>query len=33
MSTFANSEDQDEMQHNDAFHQGQQCFVMVKKIF
>ena len=33
MSTFTNSEDQDEMQHNDAFHQGLQCFVKVKKIF
>ena len=30
MSTFANSEDPDEMQHN-AFHQG--LTVKVKKIF
>ena len=32
MSTFANSEDQGEMQHNAAFHQ---CllFVKLKKIF
>ena len=27
MSTFANSEDPDEMQHNAAFHQGQHCKV------
>ena len=26
MSTFANSEDPDEMQHNAAFHQGLHCF-------
>ena len=32
MSTFANSEDQDEMQHNAAFHQST-LFVKVKKIF
>ena len=32
MSTFANSEDQDEMQHNAAFHQGLHC-LKVKKIF
>ena len=25
MSTFANSEDPDEMQHNAAFHQGLHC--------
>ena len=25
MSTFANSEDQDEMQHNAAFHLGLHC--------
>ena len=33
MSTFANSEDPDEMQHNNAFHQGLHCFVKVKKTF
>ena len=32
MSTFANSEDPDEMQHNAAFHQSLH-FVKVKKIF
>ena len=32
MSTFANTEDPDEMQHNAAFHQGLHCF-KVKKIF
>ena len=32
-STFANSEDPDEMQHNAAFHQGLHCFVKVKTIF
>ena len=33
MSTFANSEDPDEMQHNAAFHQGlhSTLFVKVKK--
>ena len=25
MSTFANSEDPDKMQHNDEFHQGLHC--------
>ena len=30
-STFANSEDADEMQHNAAFHQGLHCFVKGKK--
>ena len=33
MSTFTNSEDLDEMQHNAAFHQGSTLFVKVKKIF
>ena len=33
MSTFANSEDPDEMQHNAAFHQGLHCLLKVKKIF
>ena len=32
MSTFANSEDPDEMEHNAAFHQGLHCYVKVKKI-
>ena len=30
MSLFANSEDQDEMQHNAAFHQGLHCFHLSK---
>ena len=30
MSTFANSEDPDEMQHNAAFHQGLHCFYFGK---
>ena len=28
---MANSEDQDEMQHDDAFHQGQQCLLKLKQ--
>ena len=31
MSTFANSEDPDEMQHNAAFHQDLHCLLKVKK--
>ena len=27
MGTFTNSEDQDEMQHNAAFHQGLHCLL------
>ena len=30
MSTFANSEDPDEMQHNAAFHQGLHCLKRFK---
>ena len=30
MSTFANSEDPDEMQHNAAFHQGLHCLYFGK---
>ena len=33
MSTFANSEDPDEMQHYAAFHQGPHCLKRLKKIF
>ena len=32
MSTFAYSEDPDEMQHNAAFHQGVHCFKIKKKL-
>ena len=32
MGTFANSEDQDEMQHNAAFHQGLHCQLISKTI-
>ena len=32
MSSFANSEGPDEMQHNAAFHQGSTLFVKVKQI-
>ena len=31
MSTFANSEDPDEMQHNAAFHQGLHCLFSLKR--
>ena len=31
MSTLANSEDPDEMQHNAAFHQGLHCFLSLKQ--
>ena len=31
MSTFANSEDLDEMQHDAAFHQGLHCLKMLKR--
>ena len=30
MSTFANSEDPDEMQHNAALHQGLHCLQRLK---
>ena len=30
MSTFANSVDLDEMQHNAAFHLGLHCLLMLK---
>ena len=32
MSTFANSEDPDEMKHNAAFHQGTHCLQRYKRI-
>ena len=31
MFTVANTEDQDEMQHNTAFHQGQHCVLKLKQ--
>ena len=31
MSSFANSADPDEMQHNAAFHQGLQCLLRLKR--
>ena len=31
MSTFANSEDPDEMQHNAAFHLGLHCLLKLKR--
>ena len=31
MSTFANSEDPDEMQHDAAFHQGLHCLLTEKR--
>ena len=31
MSTFSNSEDSDEMQHNAAFHQGLHCMYTSKR--
>ena len=31
MSTFANSEDPDEMLHNAAFHQGLHCFLKLNR--
>ena len=31
MSTLANSEDPDEMQHNAAFHQGLHCLLRLKQ--
>ena len=31
MDTLANSEDQDEMQHNAAFHQGLHCLLRLKQ--
>ena len=31
-STFANSEDPDEMQHNASFHQGLHCLYMKKDL-
>ena len=31
MGTLANSEDQDEMQHNAAFHQGLHCLGCLKQ--
>ena len=31
MSTFANSEDPDEMPHNGAFHQGHHCLPKQKR--
>ena len=33
MSTFANSEDPEEMQHDVAFSSGSTLFVMVKRFF
>ena len=32
MSTLANIEDPDEMQHNAAFHQGLHCLLRLKQI-
>ena len=31
MGTLANSEDQDEMQHDAAFHQGLHCLLRLKQ--
>ena len=31
MGTFTNSEDPDEMEHNDAFHQGLHCLLGFKQ--
>ena len=31
MGTLANSEDPDEMQHNDAVHQGMHCLLRLKQ--
>ena len=33
MGTLANSEDQDEMQHKAAFHQGLHCLPSIKTTF
>ena len=33
MSSFANSEDPDEMTHNAAFHQGLHCLLLQKTLY